>query len=89
MKIYIADQMVESKDPRLQWSLAEATAESARISARLMVSVGGTDMQVGATHMEAIANSRSGRARLAEYPQQVQGWLIPGIWGKAATVEES
>ena len=81
--------MVESTDPRLQWSLAEATADSARISARLMVAVDGADMQVGAPHMEAIANSSWGRARLAEYPQQVQDWLIPGIWGKAATVEEA
>ena len=89
MKIYIANQMVESTDPRLHWSLAEATANSARIVAHLVIDVGGTEIQVGDPHMEAIVNSAAGRARLTEYPQQVQGWLVPGIWGEAATVEES
>lgn len=89
MQIYIANQMVESTDPRLRWALAEATVDSARIVAHLVVNIGGTEIQVGDPHMEAIVNSASGRARLAEYPKQVQGWLIPGIWGKSATVEET
>ena len=88
MQIYIANQMIESTDPRLRWALAEATADSARIVAHLVIDTGGTAIQVGDAHMEAIVNSASGRARLAEYPQQVQGWIIPGIWGKAPTIVE-
>lgn len=88
MKIYIANQMIESTDSRLHWSLAEATANSARIVAHLVIDVGGTEIQVGDPHMEAIVNSASGRARLAEYPQQVQGWIIPGIWGQSPTIVE-
>lgn len=89
MIIYIAGQMVELSDPRLIFQLANASADAARIEARLTADLGGgVSYTIPEPHVEAIANSTAGRARLAEYPKQVQGWLIPGIWGKAPTVTE-
>lgn len=90
MTIYIAGQMIELSDPRLTFRLADANTNSARIEARLTADLGGgVTYTIPEPHVEAIANSAAGRARLAEYPKQVKGWLIPGIWGKSPTVEEA
>ena len=89
MTIYIAGQMVELSDPRLTFQLANASADAARIEARLTADLGGgMTYTIPEPHVEAIDNSAAGRARLAEYPKQVQGWLIPGIWGKSPTVTD-
>ena len=88
MTINIAGQTVDPTDPRLDFRLGDASPEGARIVTTLWIDIGnGQKIEVG-RHSEAISNSTAGRARLAQYPKQVQGWLIPGIWGKAPTVIE-
>lgn len=89
MTIYIAGQMIELSDPRLTFRLADASTDTARIEARLTADLGGgVTYTIPEPHVEAITNSTAGRARLAEYPAQVQGWLIPGIWGDKPTIVE-
>lgn len=89
MTIYIAGQMIDLSDPRLVFQLANASADSARIEARLTADLGGgVRYTIPEPHVEAIANSAAGRARLAQYPKQVQGWLVPSIWGNEPTAVE-
>ena len=90
MTIYIAGQMVDLSDPRLIFQLAEASPHGARIEARLTVDLGGSVIYtIPEAHVEAIANNTAGRIRLTQYPKQVQGWLVPGIWGDKPTVEDT
>lgn len=88
MTINIAGQNIDLADSRLKYQLGDASPTGARIVITLGVDIGGGQKVEVGRHSEAIANSTAGRARLAEYPKQVQGWLIPGIWGKAPTVTE-
>ena len=89
MEIYIADQMIDLSDERLHFRLADATPGSARIVAALTLDLGGGKTLSVGNHSEALANSEVGRARLAQYPAAVQGWLIPGIWGEVPTVSKA
>ena len=88
MEMCIENQLIDASDPRLIYQLADASPQGARVVATLRIDIGGSqNIEVG-RHSEALSNSERGRARLAEYPKRVQGWLIPGIWGKSPTVEE-
>ena len=88
MTINIAGQTIDLADPRLDFRLGDASPEGARIVATIGIDIGNRQKIEVGRHSEAISNSAAGRARLAEYPKQVQGWLIPGIWGDEPTVTE-
>lgn len=78
MQLNINGQMIDADDPTITYTIDQATRDAACIVATLN----------GAAHREALANSPSGRANLAEYPPRAQALLIPGIWGEEPTVED-
>ena len=78
MQLNINNALLDVDDPRIAYTVDQATQDAACIVAALE----------GATHREALANSPQGRTRLAQYPQRAQDLLIPSIWGDAPTVED-
>lgn len=88
-QICIAGRMIELLDDRLEFRLLEVSPKSCTIQTQLRVDIGdGEIYMIPEPHNEAILNSPEGRQRLSVYPQTVQDWLIPGIWGEEALVEE-